>query len=238
MSPPPAADTVPRMPKLHVLRVFTDESSEWGNPLGVFLDGRAIPEQRRQDVAADLGFSETVYVDDLAAAQLRIFQPAGELPLAGHPLVGTAWLLGQEGHAPKALRPPAGDVDTWNDGELTWIRARPEWAPDWELIEVDDPRVVAGLRGPTAPEHDHTAYWSWVDADGGIVRARVFAQRVGVPEDEATGSAALRLADCLQRPLEIWQGNGSLLYARPGPDGTCEVGGRVVLEETRDYPLS
>jgi hypothetical protein len=64
------------MPTLHVLRVFTDESGEWGNPLGVFLDGGAVPEARRQAVAADLGFSETVYVDDAAAARVRIFTPA------------------------------------------------------------------------------------------------------------------------------------------------------------------
>ena len=40
-----------------------------------------------------LGFSETVYVDDPDTGQLRIFTPAAELPFAGHPLVGTAWLL-------------------------------------------------------------------------------------------------------------------------------------------------
>lgn len=98
--------------------------------------------------------------------------------------------------------------------------------------------MVAGLRGPTSPEHDHTVYWAWVDSDGGIVRARVFASRFGVHEDEATGSAALLLAHRLGREVEIWQGNGSLVYARPGPDGSAEAGGRVVLEETRDYTLS
>jgi predicted PhzF superfamily epimerase YddE/YHI9 len=226
------------MPRLHVLRVFTDEAGEWGNPLGVFLDGPAVPEERRQAIAADLGFSETVYVDDLPAARVRIFTPKAELPLAGHPLVGTGWLLAQEGHAPAVLRPPAGEVATWVDGDLTWIRGRPEWAPDWEFIEVDDPRVVAGLRDPTGPEHDHTVYWAWVDADGGIVRARVFAARFGVHEDEATGSAALLFAHRLGRPIEIWQGNGSLVYARPGPDGSCETGGRVVCDEIRDYALS
>jgi predicted PhzF superfamily epimerase YddE/YHI9 len=226
------------MATLHVVRVFTDESGKWGNPLGVFIDGADVPEPQRQPIAADLGFSETVYVDDVAQARLRIFTPQTELPLAGHPLVGTSWLLEEQGHAPTVLRPPAGDVDTWADGDLTWIRGRPEWAPYWEFVELDDPRTVAGLRGPTAPEHDHTVYWAWVDTDGGIVRARVFAPKFGVAEDEATGSAALVMAQLLGRPIEIWQGNGSLIFARPGPDGTCEVGGRVTLDETRDYALS
>lgn len=224
------------MPTLHVLRVFTDESGEWGNPLGVFLFG-GVPEERRQSVAAELGFSETVYVDDLAEGRVQIFTPATELALAGHPLVGTSWLLARNGTPVDVLRPPAGDVDTWAEGMLTWIRGRPEWAPDWSFVEVDDPRQVAAMRPETAEEPEHTVYWAWVDSDGGIVRARAFAQRMGIPEDEATGSAALLLAARVGRPIEIWQGNGSLLYARPGPDGTAEVGGRVALVETRDHQV-
>jgi predicted PhzF superfamily epimerase YddE/YHI9 len=223
------------MPTLHVLRVFTDESAEWGNPLGVFLDGAAVPEARRQAVAADLGFSETVYVDDAAAARVRIFTPADELPFAGHPLVGTSWLLTSTGAAATQLRPPAGVVDTWSDGDQTWIRARADWGPDWELIELDDPRTVAAMREPTGLEHDHVVYWSWVDAHNGIVRARAFDSLMGIAEDEATGSAALLLAVQLGRAIEIWQGNGSLLYARPVADGVGEVGGRVALVETRDH---
>ncbi len=223
------------MPTLHVLRVFTDADGGGGNPLGVFLDGADVREDRRQDVAADLGFSETVYVDDASSGALRIFTPAEELALAGHPLVGTAWLLAHEGAAVDVLRPPAGEVQTWSDGDVVWIRARPELGRPWQFIEIADPRAVAGLREPTAPEHVHTSYWAWVDEDGGIVRCRVFAAAIGIREDEATGSAALQLARLIGRPIEIWQGNGSVLSARPGPDGTCEVGGRVVLDETRDY---
>ena len=80
---------------------------------------------------AELGFSETVFVDDRETGALRIFTPAVELPLAGHPLVGTAWLLGSE-----MLRPPAGDVPTWSQGGLTWIRARPEWATLYDLAQL------------------------------------------------------------------------------------------------------
>lgn len=223
------------MTDVHVLRVFTDEFGGGGNPLGVFLDGSAVPEERRQEVAADLGFSETVYVDDAATGALRIFTPAAELPLAGHPLVGTGWLLAHIGAAVDVLRPPAGEVPTWSDGPVVWIRARPELGPPWEFVEITDPRVVAGLREPTAPEHTHTAYWAWVDEDGGIIRTRVFAAAMGIHEDEATGSAALQLAQRVGRLIEIWQGNGSILSARPGPDATSEVGGRVALDEVRDY---
>ena len=91
------------MTTLHTLRVFLGPDGEGGNPLGVFPDGHLIAPADRQAVAAELGFSETVFVDDRATGELRIFTPAVELPLAGHPLVGTAWLLGSTCSA----RPPA-----------------------------------------------------------------------------------------------------------------------------------
>jgi predicted PhzF superfamily epimerase YddE/YHI9 len=73
------------MPVLHVLRVFCDSERQFGSPLGVVLDGPAIPPERRQSLAAELGFTETVYVDDPETGQLRIFTPAAELPGYGVP---------------------------------------------------------------------------------------------------------------------------------------------------------
>ena len=63
----------------------------------------------------------------------------------------------------------------------------------------------------------------------------MFAHEVGVVEDEATGSAALRLAAALGRAIEIRQGRGSVLYAAPADGGLATVGGRVELEQTREY---
>ena len=117
------------MTRLHVLRVFCAEDGSGGNPLGVFLDGAALPEDRRQAVARELGFSETAFVDDRERGEIRIFTPEVELPLAGHPLVGTAWLLRAEGTPVATLRPPPGEVGVRFDGEMTWVTARPEWAP-------------------------------------------------------------------------------------------------------------
>ena len=63
----------------------------------------------------------------------------------------------------------------------------------------------------------------------------MFATRYGIAEDEATGAAAVRLVGLLGRPVTIRQGAGSLLRARPGPDGAAEVGGEVALDQVRDY---
>jgi len=60
---------------------------------------------------------------------------------------------------------------------------------------------------------------------------------VGIPEDEATGAAAVRLVTELDRPIEVRQGQGSVILARPGPDGTAEIGGRCTIAETRDQPV-
>ena len=72
-------------------------------------------------------------------------------------------------------------------------------------------------------------YWAWIET--GVMRVRCFAPRFGVAEDEATGSAALRLTALLEVPIEIRQGRGSLLSARPVDADRAVVGGLVVEDE-------
>lgn len=222
---------------LHVLRVFTDEAGEWGNPLGVFLEGAEVPADRRQAVAAALGFSETVFVDDRERGSCRIFTPGSELGFAGHPSVGAAWLLAREGDDIGTLRPPAGDVTVCFEGAKTFIAARPEWSPPWQLMQMADPAAVEALRGPP-PGLDEIYCWAWEDEGAGTVRSRCFAIEDGVGEDEATGSAAIVLCAELGRELTIHQGEGSLLHARPLADGLAEVGGRVALDSVRKFTVA
>lgn len=219
---------------LLVLRVFVGDDGTGGNPLGVFLDGPAIPADERQAVAADLGFSETVFVDDHAAARYRIFTPRRELPFAGHPTVGTAWLLAEGGAPPSVIRPPAGDVPTWREDELTWVRARASWVHPMNLARLELPKDVEALTGPPIGEGSYYP-WAWIDQARGIIRSRYFARDVGIAEDEATGAAAVVITDRLGRDLEIRQGRGSLLRTRVAPDGTIDLGGRVALVEEREY---
>ena len=222
------------MAKLHVLRVFVGAGGAGGNPLGVFLDGKEVPERDRQGVAADLGFSETVFVDDSERGEVRIFTPKDELPFAGHPLVGTAWLLSREGFEVPLLRPPAGEVPVRFEGDTTCISGRPEWAPAFEHIQLGSPDEVDALTGP--PDgHDLAGVWAWEDEETGRVRARVFPVRVGIEEDEATGAHAVRLAARLGRKITIRQGKGSLILAEPQPDGTVEIWGRTELVEVREH---
>lgn len=222
------------MPTLHVVNVFTALDGSEGNPLGVFLDGGAIVEADRQAVAADLNYSETVFVDDLETARLQIYTPTNQLPFAGHPLVGTSWLMRREKALVETLRPAAGEVPTWVEDELTWIQGRAEWSPDFVFIQLDSADDVAALTSPPGDQTDGYC-WAWEDEAAGRVRSRNFIPSLGVPEDPATGSAAVSLASRLNRTLVITQGDGCILDARLGPEGTAEVGGRVILAETREY---
>lgn len=221
---------------LHVLRVFRAQDGSGGNPLGVFLDGPAVPAAARQGIARELGFAETVFVEDRDRGELRIYTPTVELPLAGHPLVGTAWLLRETGPPPQALRPPAGEIAVRFAGDLTFISGRPEWAPEFDFLELTAADEVDALDGQ--PDgFGNVGVWSWLDREAGTIRERVFVPEEGVPEDEATGAAAMRLVARLERPIEIHQGRGSVIRARPLGDGLVEIGGRVALDEQRDYVL-
>jgi predicted PhzF superfamily epimerase YddE/YHI9 len=223
------------MPTLHVLRVFVNEDDEWGNMLGVFLEGARVAESDRRRVAAKLGFSETVFVDDRASGRIRIHTPRVELPFAGHPTVGAAWLLATEGAPVAALRPPAGKVGVRHDDGVTHVAAPPEWAPPFEYRRMDSPAEVRRL---TAPLGEANVYaWAWIDEAAGTVRARAFVPAAGIAEDEATGSAAIALCAQLGRPITIHQGHGSVLLCRPLADGRVEVGGRVKLDRAHEYEV-
>ena len=78
-----------------VADVFTDRALH-GNQLAVFTDARGLDDEAMQRLAFEIGFSETTFI--LPAEQggtvcIRIFTPKTELPFAGHPCLGTAWVL-------------------------------------------------------------------------------------------------------------------------------------------------
>jgi predicted PhzF superfamily epimerase YddE/YHI9 len=223
------------MIEFHLLRVFLGPTGG-GNPLAVFVEGGAVPVADRQAIAAELGLSETVFVDDLGAgsATIAIHTPTVELPFAGHPTVGTSFLLRQLGAPVDRLLVPAGEVPTWWDGDRTWIRARPEWVHPIRLVEFATPGEVEDLRPPRMQDPGYYA-WAWEDAGIGELRARYFATDVGIEEDEATGAAAVVMGARFGRPLTIRQGVASELVTRPGPAGTVDVGGRCGLVQVRAF---
>jgi predicted PhzF superfamily epimerase YddE/YHI9 len=75
--------------------VFTDRPLE-RNQLAVFSDARTLDDETMQALALEIGFSETVFVlppEQGGTVRIRIFTPRAELPFAGHPILGAAWVL-------------------------------------------------------------------------------------------------------------------------------------------------
>ena len=84
----------------HILDVFTDRAFG-GNQLAVFTDGRGLSESLMQAIAREMNLSETTFVLPPRDAKndywVRIFTPGNELPMAGHPTIGTAFILARAG---------------------------------------------------------------------------------------------------------------------------------------------
>src|SRR5437867_4382202 len=81
-----------------VVDVFTDRPLE-GNQLGVFTDARRLSSEQMQRLAREMNFAESVFVLPAEAGgdvRIRIFTPANELPFAGHPVLGSAFVVGEQ----------------------------------------------------------------------------------------------------------------------------------------------
>ena len=193
-----------------ILRVFTREQ-DGGNFLGVVTDIAGLTTETMQAIAADLGFPETIFCDlggDVPIA--RIFTPQNEMPFAVHPLVGLAWALADLTPEPVTqVQCQVGSVSVWQEGGQSWIRAaggQPvevmESAPlegeeavmvsmplAYLLVRLTSARLVADLVPPPASMGEVYA-WAW-EEPAKVVKARFFAAELGVPEDPATGSAAV-----------------------------------------------
>ncbi len=91
------------MHQIRIVDVFTDKPLA-GNQLAVVLDGRELSTDQMQRIAHEMNFSETTFIlppeDPANAAKIRIFSPTVELPFAGHPTIGTAWVISNEGLVP------------------------------------------------------------------------------------------------------------------------------------------
>ena len=216
-----------------VLRVFTDQDGNFGNPLGV-VDARQADPSERQRIATQLGFSETVFIDvpesGASTAHARIYTPAIELPFAGHPTVGASWWLRHRGTPVRTLRVPAGIVQVTYEGDLTAVSARSEWAPEFAIYDLQSTDELFAADPNDYPDDIQNYLWTWTDRERGEIRSRMFAANLGVPEDEATGAAAVRITDYLSRDLTIVQGKGSVIETKWSPEGWVRVSGRVVSD--------
>jgi len=124
--------------------VFTDRVFG-GNPLAVVLDGRGLADGEMQAIAKEMNLSETTFIlpptRPDCAARVRIFTPARELQFAGHPTIGTAWVMAVHGLVPGSpsafsLEEGIGPVPVTLDGDpgspsFIWMRhGTPDFGPE------------------------------------------------------------------------------------------------------------
>lgn len=146
--------------RIHTVDVFAEKSLA-GNQLAVVLDAADIPGDAMQRIAKEMNIAETTFVlppqDPAHAARIRIFTPASELPFAGHPTVGTAWVLATEGLVP--------------GGSLEFV-----------LEEGVGPVRVRGVKGPAG-----LSFWmTHPELTFGVVERRRVqaAESIGLTEDD------------------------------------------------------
>ncbi|MCP3977046.1 MAG: PhzF family phenazine biosynthesis protein [bacterium] len=239
----------------HVLRVFT-RGNAGGNLLGVINDIVGLTTDQMQAIAADLGFSESTFVDwgNREVPFVRIFTPGVEMEFAGHPLVGTAWVMNHLGPASHdRLECPVGQVEVRLDDGAVWIDVALNQdvdvapgiesllaaglpAPDrawlvrmpkeYFVAEYPNSSAVTGLEPDMAQlEHFGTLCFA---RDETRAHMRFFAPAGGVDEDPATGSAAVALARAM-----VASGEDS---GRLSIDQGAEIGtpSRIELEWTSE----
>ena len=197
--------------------VFTDRRFG-GNPLAVISDARGLTTEQMQSIAAEFNLAETTFVlppqDPSHTAQVRIFTPKAELPFAGHPNVGTAFVLARAGvcHGRKVtgdklvFEEKAGLVPlelTRENGEVAAARlAAPQ---KLALGEEIPPAIIAEICGLDAGEIETRTHRPVIASCG---NSFVFAE---VPSRTALARAAVR-TDAMARHIPMARAIGVHLY--------------------------
>lgn len=212
-----------------VALAFVDENGDFGNAVGVVLDTeRQMSTADRIALAAEYGYSETVFVENLDQPELRVYTAQEEITFAGHALLGAAAAISDVTNKEiTTIRLREGEATVNRQGEVWWVSSALKTTPPWWLERLETQEQVTV--DPPSPEWARTLIWAWTDEPAGRIRARTFAPEWGIPEDQANGSGAMRLAACLNRELQIVHGDGSVIYARLDSPGWASIGGRVAL---------
>ncbi len=181
-----------------VLRVFTRDGAG-GNHLGVVADPAGLDTSGMQQIAAQLGYSETVFVHERPSGVplIRIFTPAAEMPFAGHPLVGAAWALRvRQGRELDRVACGVGDIPVRVEGDRVWV--------DTPLVtEVDPAPEGPQLAADAGLPCSGRAWWARMPVPYLVVEA---------PSPDAVTEAVPDFGALLGGPA----GDALYLYAREG----------------------
>jgi trans-2,3-dihydro-3-hydroxyanthranilate isomerase len=123
-----------------------------GNPLAVFPDAASLSRSQMQAIATEMNLSETTFVTETSGDgySMRIFTPREELPFAGHPTIGTAWLLRKTGRISGdefVQRTPRGETIVRSEGTNLWFERTGQASDDLAKTEPASTEAIAAALG-------------------------------------------------------------------------------------------
>jgi trans-2,3-dihydro-3-hydroxyanthranilate isomerase len=194
-----------------IVNVFAEKNAPQprltGNPLCVFEDARGMDDRTRQALALQFNLSETVFVlpSDKAAARIRIYTPAYEMPFAGHPTLGSA-------HVVRALQ-GAGDLFTLETGAgvIPVCASGDDWtlkakAPHTRALAQSN-EVFAGLLGLHTSDLRDTPLWVNTGSEQ-LVVPLASADAVRRAHPDPAGIATLAQVDGAPK-VYVWAESGN-----------------------------
>lgn len=186
--------------KLTIVDVFAESRYE-GNQLAVIENAAELDSPQMQRIAHEMNFSETTFVTHSAqrSARVRIFTPNEELSFAGHPTLGTAFVLAN-GTGALRLELDAGNVDVWFDRGLAWMVPPPA-----KLGGSLRAEIAADLIGLSTEDLDPDIGWQVVECGPRFslvgVRSRDALRRVRVDLGRSGGVDNAQFIVCRQDGL-------------------------------------
>jgi trans-2,3-dihydro-3-hydroxyanthranilate isomerase len=152
----------PRSLRFRLVNVFAEDSCWSGNALAVIEDAHDLSDEEMQAIALQFNLSETTFVlpSAVATARVRIFTPSFEMPFAGHPTLGTAYVVSKLRSAREAvtLEMKAGTIAVEREGDTWTLCAKPSTSREANSTHAD----LAEMLG--LDERDVVGPVMWVDA--------------------------------------------------------------------------
>lgn len=135
----------------YIVDVFTDKKYA-GNQLAVFLDAENLSSEEMQKIAREINFAESTFVTKLDKennkADIKIFAPSQEMMFAGHPIIGTSWVLMNKilDNSPVEIKlnVPIGPIAIHQKEDLIWLKsAQPKF---WDIFSKEDFTLFSNLK--------------------------------------------------------------------------------------------
>ena len=135
----------------YIVDVFTDKKYA-GNQLAVFLDAGNLSLEEMQKIAREINFAESTFVTKLDKennkAEIKIFTPSQEMQFAGHPIIGTSWVLINKifDNSPEniKLNVPIGPIAIHQSDDMIWLKAaQPKF---WDVFSKEDFTLFSNLK--------------------------------------------------------------------------------------------